>query len=468
MQLRDYSTNEYTSRDLLEGSGTKEHTRLDLEVAKNTAVSQEIARLVAVSGRHELRSHEPSHTLRALQLPSRTLLQADPQCSITDLLAVQADPLAAVTAMLTTNVACAMCLAPCASAADALSCAMGCLEQDEGACTTEEIAAIETVGMPSSLTDRAQMVRMLEVTTRACVRCIVETIASTCGGDCVPERLHVVVDYTYSPRVCLPELAARLSAGEASAFAQAVAASEQFGLTAHLRAKDAGTATGILSDLFIPRPLSLEQPKLYKGVDTGMLAYECDPAVHGRVWVVLSGAANSANDPSWTDCAGPVRIDVDSGEAHSQPASADGSRVPIRFGLNWADCSAFLPFDSLEPSATGKTLGGPVPTKGGCVLAQSVLRTASNLARTSELYRRPIDGRCGTSDRPCCPHRLHVADHVVCKHYDCGRTALDPSGGGRAARDRGAHDCRLGAIVGAGRSRLGCSTPFQIWPRAFE
>jgi hypothetical protein len=69
---------------------------------------------------------------------------------------------------------------------------------------------------------------MLEVTTRSCVRCILETIAAVCGGDCVPERLHIAVDYMYSPRVCLPELAVRISVGEASAFARAIAASEPF------------------------------------------------------------------------------------------------------------------------------------------------------------------------------------------------------------------------------------------------
>jgi transposase-like protein len=51
----------------------------------------------------------------ALQLPSRTLLQVDPQCSIDELLAVQAaaSPIAAVTAMLTTNLSarCAWCRA---------------------------------------------------------------------------------------------------------------------------------------------------------------------------------------------------------------------------------------------------------------------------------------------------------------------------------------------------------------------
>jgi hypothetical protein len=67
------------------------------------------------------------------QAPSRTLLQADPQCSAAELLAVQADPVAAVTAMFTTNFGCAMCIVSCKSAADALDCAMGCLLQDEGA-----------------------------------------------------------------------------------------------------------------------------------------------------------------------------------------------------------------------------------------------------------------------------------------------------------------------------------------------
>ena len=69
---------------------------------------------------------------------------------------------------------CALCLVPCGSAGDALSCAAGCLKQDEGACTQEEVAALEAVGMPSSLADRAQIVHMLDATARACVRCILD------------------------------------------------------------------------------------------------------------------------------------------------------------------------------------------------------------------------------------------------------------------------------------------------------
>jgi hypothetical protein len=64
---------------------------------------------------------------------ARTLLQdvspAEPACSMDELMAVQADPAAAVVGLFTTNPSCAMCLVPCGSAADAVSCAMGCLKQ---------------------------------------------------------------------------------------------------------------------------------------------------------------------------------------------------------------------------------------------------------------------------------------------------------------------------------------------------
>ncbi len=324
--------------------------------------------------RHVAASQPPDDSAPATpQAPSRTLLQADPQCSAAELLSVQADPVAAVTAMFTTNFDCAMCLVPCASAADALDCAMGCLKQDEGGCTAVDLAALKAVGMPSSLADRAQLVQMMEVTAHACVRCIVETIASVCGVDCVPERLHLVTDYIYSPRPCLPELAARISVGEASAFERAVAANEPFGLTIGAQA---GSAT--MSDLFVPIVGSLQARKTYRGVDSGMLAYECDPMVHGRMWALRAepyatadtaaadaiGASATANstsleDASWASCSGELRIDLESGQVHSQSADADYSSRPIRFNLQWAGCSTFLPFlDRIGPSTCVKTLDG--------------------------------------------------------------------------------------------------------------
>jgi hypothetical protein len=49
---------------------------------------------------------------------------------------------------------------------------------------------------------------------------------------------------------------------------------------------------------------------------------------------------------------------LESGQVHSQPASADGStRAPIRFDLQWAGCSSLLQFsDSIEPSNNTKML----------------------------------------------------------------------------------------------------------------
>jgi hypothetical protein len=345
---------ERMQRAKLESELAALRTRLESEVEKNVEAQLLLA---------TLRARDPADrqlgSLARAGPPSRTLLQepqADPQCSMTELLAVQANPVAAVTAMFTTNFLCAICLVPCASAAVALDCAMGCLKQDEGDCANEDLSAVEAVGMPSSLADRAQLVRILEVAARACVRCILETIAFVCGVGCVTERLHLVTDYTYSPRSCLPELAARISVGEASAFERVVAANEPFGLTV-------GAQTGLvtMADVFVPTVGPLQQHKVYKGVDSGMLAYECDPTAHGRAWALLP--ASSTNGPSWADCSGSCRIDLDSGEARTQPAGDDGSRVPIRFDLQWADCSAFLPFDGLEPSTTHKALDGPAQSK---------------------------------------------------------------------------------------------------------
>jgi hypothetical protein len=75
--------------------------------------------------------HEPSRL--ESDGAARTLLQeaslAEPSCSMDELMAVQADPTAAVTGLFTTNPSCASCLVLCGSAADAVSCGMGCLKK---------------------------------------------------------------------------------------------------------------------------------------------------------------------------------------------------------------------------------------------------------------------------------------------------------------------------------------------------
>jgi hypothetical protein len=119
-------------------------------------------------------------------------------------------------------------------------------------------------------------------------------------------------------------------------------------------------------------------------MDSGMLAFECDPAVHGRVWALLSTAVDAANNSDaagsssttastsvdskgWADCSRGLRIDLDSGQVHTQPARADGSsRIPIRFDLQWAGCLTLLPSFEITaaPSVDAKRFDGDtLPTR---------------------------------------------------------------------------------------------------------
>ena len=53
----------------------------------------------------------------------------DGTCSTDDLMAVQADPVAAVVQLMETNMECALCLIPCGAAANTLGCAVLCIKQ---------------------------------------------------------------------------------------------------------------------------------------------------------------------------------------------------------------------------------------------------------------------------------------------------------------------------------------------------
>ena len=84
------------------------------------------------------RATVPSGRNTVLQLgpvaSSRLLLQeheesTDGTCSTDDLMAVQADPVAAVVQLMETNMECALCLIPCGAAANTLGCAVRCIKQ---------------------------------------------------------------------------------------------------------------------------------------------------------------------------------------------------------------------------------------------------------------------------------------------------------------------------------------------------
>ena len=97
-------------------------------------------------------------------------------------------------------------------------------------CTEADHTEMASAVMPSSLADRALIIHLMERTAAACAKCVLQTVTSVCGADCVKERLHIATDFEVEPLPCLPELAARLARGEAEGLARAVAAGEPIGL----------------------------------------------------------------------------------------------------------------------------------------------------------------------------------------------------------------------------------------------
>jgi hypothetical protein len=156
----------------------------------------------------------------------------------------------------------------------------------------------------SSLADRELIVGLLARTTAPCVRCILQTISSVCGTECVKERLHIATDFGIAARPCLPELQRQLARGEGRLFAAAIAAGEPFGLVL-------SGANAKLRDLYVP----LRGKTVYRGVDSGALAYACD-ATHGTLWAL--SALQAASDVVPTACVGELWIDGRTGEARDQ------------------------------------------------------------------------------------------------------------------------------------------------------
>jgi hypothetical protein len=213
------------------------------------------------------------------------------------------------------------------------------------ACTEVDHAAMASAAMPSSLADRAHIIGLMERTAAACAKCVLQTVASVCGADCVKERLHIVTDFEVEPLPCLPELAARLALGEAEGLARAVAAGEPIGVV--LRA-----ASSHLTDLYVP----VGGAGKYQGADGGAFAYTCDEAVHGPVLAISPASPADA-----AACDGELWIDLRTGRARSERVAAGNEgtpTVPVDFELGWAGCSEHLPIDAPPTEVSTKAFAG--------------------------------------------------------------------------------------------------------------
>ncbi len=200
-------------------------------------------------------------------------------------------------------------------------------------CTDADHAAMAVAVMPSSLAHRALIIGLMERVAAACAKCVLQTVASVCGADCVKERLHIATDFEVEPLPCLPELAARLARGEAEGLARAVAAGEPIGLVLP-------ASSSPFTDLYVPAGGAGR----YRGTDGGAFAYACDEAVHGPL---LAISPSSPTDGA--ACDGDLWIDMRTGLVRSELV-ADGSEgtpaVPVDFELGWTGCSEYLPIDA--------------------------------------------------------------------------------------------------------------------------
>jgi hypothetical protein len=256
------------------------------------------------------------------------------------------------------------------------------------------VANITAVGMPASLADRSQLIRMLEVTTRGCVRCILRTVASVCGDDCAKDRLHIrtgrkrlpsvrfalrwpfpsacsdsalgpvsmrAEDLVLKPQRCLEVLAVQLAKGEARAWAQAVEAREPFELSVWRQSGDR------VADTYMPTDRVYGGSAVYRGIAGGLVAYACDPTEHGPVWALASA---TTDENAWQRCEGELWIDEEAGEAYAQLVRGESSLVPLSFGIGLGPCAGhllMLPFE--VPAGSTKAFGDEAtPTEIACWL----------------------------------------------------------------------------------------------------
>jgi hypothetical protein len=204
----------------------------------------------------------------------------------------------------------------------------------------------------------------MERTVAACAKCVLQTVASVCGADCVKERLHIATDFEVEPMPCIPELAARLARGEAEGLAHAVAAGEPIGVVLP-------AASSHLTDLYVP----VGGAGRYQGMDGGAFAHTCDEAAHGPL---LAISLTSPTDGA--ACDGELWIDLRTGRARSE-LIADGNEgtpgVLVDFELGWAGCSEHLPSDAPAEDSTKAFTGAESGAHIACWLRRFYGRQAS-------------------------------------------------------------------------------------------
>ena len=175
----------------------------------------------------------------------------------------------------------------------------------------------------------------------SCSLCVLRTLASVCGDDCAKESLHVVLDAnslpTVPPAVCHPGLAQRIRTMQGAAVTLAVGQRHPFGLS----------GVGQLTDLYVPTaeaPLFGEP--VYKGMDTGVYMFSCNPSAVPQLWALSTSQERAA----WQRCEGSLHVDLRKGEARSALLSSPEAEAVPMVVHELGVCS--IPFTGAAPAVS--------------------------------------------------------------------------------------------------------------------
>ena len=230
--------------------------------------------------------------------------------------------------MFETNVACALCIVPCANIpalTDVVSCVLACQHQIENRC--ENTTRVAHLIANATCGGRDTMVRMLSLSEAVCVYCMLETYESVCGAGYVSRVLHLGTDYPIFPRACLPELANVLESAQATAVRAALASRSVYGLTI--------VARPAVTDVYVATEERIHASPVYRGLHHATYMFRCNPGPAGETWAI----STRADPSSWDRCEADLWIGLATAQARDDAADLAKQVGTVHFDLSLARCA---------------------------------------------------------------------------------------------------------------------------------
>ena len=227
--------------------------------------------------------------------------------------------------------------------------------------------------------------------------CIMESIESVCGRNCLIDQLHIFHDFEVLSRSCVPTLAMHLAKVQAQRWQEAINARRAFGLAASSTFPVMQSAEGeeaLVRELFVAVPDHASETTMYRGVQSGEWLYRCDsPEALSETWAV--SAEKDAD--AWSRCGGRLWFDLTSGLARSD-LSDHTKTVGFWVDLRIDSCGPLLTTEESRRSAiVAETATAAPPDEGSdeqvvFVAGASPLQVACTLLWRLGAFRKASHG----------------------------------------------------------------------------